>query len=83
MYTVHVLSNNDFDKLSSSVTRGSDISRSFGFADPKTGHAYVRYSHQSELNKYLVDHEMDELVASESSHEDENGIRHSDNSFSV
>ena len=78
MYTINILSNDVFDNLPSNVTRGSDISRSLGFADPKTGQAYVRYTAHNDLTKYLIDHEFEELVMNESAHEDENGIRHKD-----
>lgn len=76
MYEIHILNNEEFNGLEESVTRGSDISDSLGFADPKTQKAYVRYSEVQELQKYLIDHEMDELVQSSSGHEDEHGIRH-------
>ena len=76
MYKIQVLSNKDFDNLPISETRGSDISMSLGFANKFTGNAYVRYTSHPDLQKYLIDHEFEELVMSESAHEDENGIRH-------
>lgn len=76
MYKINVLSSEDFDGLGNDVTRGSDISDSLGFADPQTGNAYVRYTGIDELNKYLIEHELEELQNSDSTHEDENGIRH-------
>lgn len=76
MLKINVLSNDEFENLPKSVTRGSDISGSMGFADPATGTAYVRHSVSHDLNKFLVNHEMEELLVSESTHEDENGIRH-------
>ena len=76
MYEIKVLSGHDFDSLPSTITRGSDISDSLGFADRRTGRAYVRYSAHPELQKYLINHELDELEANESTHEDGNGIRH-------
>ena len=76
MYKIQVLSNKDFDNLPVSETRGSDISGSLGFANKFTGNAYVRYTSHPDLQKYLIDHEFEELVMSESAHEDENGIRH-------
>jgi hypothetical protein len=77
MYEIKVLSNQDFDNLPRSITRGSDISLSLGFADPRTGRAYVRYTGIPELEKYLINHELEELESEMSDHEDENGIRHS------
>src|SRR3990167_10772666 len=76
MYEIKVLSNQDFDSLPEEITRGSDISDSLGFADPSTGKAYVRYTAHPELNKYLINHELEELTTDEHHHEDENGIRH-------
>jgi len=76
MYEVKVLSDKDFDSLPKSVTRGSDISMSLGFADPKTNKAYVRYVGHAPMQKYLINHEFEEMVNHESAHEDENGIRH-------
>jgi len=76
MYEVKVLSSKDFDALPKSITRGSDVSDSFGFADPSTGKAYVRYTAINDLDKYLINHEFEELVSHSSLHEDENGVRH-------
>src|SRR3990167_1882822 len=76
MYEIKVLSNQDFDSLPEEITSGSDISDSLGFADPRTGKAYVRYTAHPELNKYLINHELEELTTDEHHHEDENGIRH-------
>jgi len=76
MYEIKILSNEDFDNLPVTATRGSDISNSFGFANPITRKAYVRYVGIPDLQKYLVNHEFEELVADKSAHEDENGIRH-------
>ena len=75
-YSISILSNEEFDNLPLEVTKGATINDSLGFADPRTGKAYIRHTGIRELNTYLVDHELDELVASESSHEDEFGIRH-------
>ena len=76
MYEIKVLSNNNFDNLPLEVTKGSNISDSLGFADKGAGKAYVRYAAHPELQKYLINHELDELEADSSTHEDENGIRH-------
>lgn len=76
MYKIHVLNNDDFDSLPITATRGSDISQSLGFANKFTGNAFVRYTGIHDLDKYLVNHELEELTAAESTHEDGNGIRH-------
>ena len=76
MYEIKVLDNKTFDSLPVSETRGSEISDSLGFANRFTGKAYVRYVGIPELQKYLINHELEELEADKSTHEDENGIRH-------
>lgn len=76
MYKINILSNRDFDRLPRSVTRGSDISDSLGFADPSTNSAYIRNTGVAELNKYLINHEFEHLLEEEGTHEDSNGIRH-------
>lgn len=76
MYEIKVLSNEEFDRLPISETRGSDITKSLGFANKFTGKAYVRQTGTHELNKYLISHELEELESEQSTHEDENGIRH-------
>ncbi len=76
MYTIEVLDSDSFDRLPETITRGSDISDSLGFADPKTGKAYVRYTAYPDLQQYLVNHEFEELIEGHEGHEDENGIRH-------
>jgi len=76
MYQIKILNSKQFDNLPKSETRGSDVSGSLGFANKFTGNAYVRDTKTHELNKYLVEHELEELQASSSTHEDDNGIRH-------
>ena len=76
MYEMKVLDNQDFDNLPITETRGSDISDSLGFANKHTGRAYIRHTGIHDLDKYLINHELEELQADESTHEDENGIRH-------
>src|SRR3990167_3080671 len=76
MYEVKVLSNDEFDHLPIEITRGSQIYDSLGFADPSTGKAYVRYNVYQEVTKYLINHEVEELVNEYSDDEDEFGIRH-------
>ncbi|MBU2052576.1 hypothetical protein KKH13_05205 [Patescibacteria group bacterium] len=77
MYSVKILNDNDFDKISKSDVRYSHVDESnMGFADRVKGVAYVRYSAWPELNRFLVNHELEELESDESVHEDEYGIRH-------
>ena len=77
MYTVKVLSSKEFDEVSKSDARYSYVDdTNMGFADRENGLAYVRGTYLHDLNKYLVNHELEELEADESTHEDFNGIRH-------
>ena len=73
---INILRDDEFDALGPDATRGADISDSLGFANKYTGNAYVRYTGVQELNKYLIDHEVEELLTDHSAHEDEHGIRH-------
>jgi len=75
-FKIHILSNDEFDSLPHLATRGSDVSDSLGFANKFTDNAFVRQTGVPELNKFLINHEVEELMASTSTHEDANGIRH-------
>jgi len=70
MYTIKVLSSDDFDQLP--YKRAQEA---LGLADPKSNTAYVRYTSIPDLNKYLVDHEFEHLVEQVPTDE-EDGIRY-------
>lgn len=72
MYTVRILSEADFDKLPYKRARTS-----LGLADAKTGVAYVRDTGYNDITKDTIGHELDELMAKVSPHE-EDGIRYKD-----
>ena len=77
MYEIKVLGSNEFDQAASSDPRYSYVDDSnMGFADREKGVAYVRDTAIHDLNKYLINHELEELDSDESTHEDPNGIRH-------
>ena len=77
MYEIKVLNSNDFDKVAKSDPRYEYVDESnLGFADRMKGVCYVRDTKIHDLNKYLIDHELEELEQDESTHEDPNGIRH-------
>lgn len=77
MYEIKVLSNDEFDNVAASDDRYSYVDDSnLGFADKQKGIAYVRQTNIHDLNKYLINHELEELDAENSTHEDTNGIRH-------
>src|SRR3990167_10632347 len=77
MYEIKVLNSNDFDKVAKSDSRYEYVDESnLGFADRLKSVCYVRDTKVHDLNKYLIDHELEELEQDESTHEDPNGIRH-------
>ena len=73
-YVVKILEDKEFDKLPY-----KHVKEALGCADPKTNTAYVRNTHWGEASKYInlltIQHEIDELVAKTSPHE-EDGIRY-------
>lgn len=77
MYQIKVLTNEEFDNVSRSDLRYSNVDETnLGFADPQKGIAYIRHSASPDLNKYLISHEFDHLIEDEGTDEDEFGIRH-------
>ena len=70
MYTVKYLSDQEFDMLPYKYAR-----ESLGCADAKTGTAYIRQTGIKPLDAYVTEHELDELVAKVSPHE-QDGIRY-------
>lgn len=76
-YEIKVLSSDEFDEVARSDPRYEYVDDSnMGFADRDRGLAFVRDSNIHDLNKYLIEHELEELESDESTHEDPNGIRH-------
>jgi len=74
VYTLKILEDKEFDKLPYKYAK-----EALGCADPKTKTAYVRNTHWGEASKAInlltIDHEIQELVAKTSPHE-EDGIRY-------
>lgn len=70
-YEIKVLSSEEFDNLPY-----DGIGDSLGFADVKRGKVFVRHTGSHELNRYLINHEIDHLVEEHPTDEDEHGIRH-------
>lgn len=70
MYTIKILKSEEFDKLPY-----KHVKTSLGLADPKTGKAFVRATGNKEWDMATLSHEVDELVAKVSPHE-EDGIRY-------
>ena len=71
MYEIKVLGSKDFDKLPY-----DGISDSLGIADVKKNRVFVRNTGIHEINRYLINHEIDHLVEEHATDEDANGIRH-------
>lgn len=69
-YTVKFLSNAEFDSLPY-----KHVKESFGCADQKTMTAYVRQTGIKPLDMFVTEHEIEELIAKVSPHE-EDGIRY-------
>ena len=57
MYSVTVLSDKEFEALPY-----PEMEQSLGVADPTTNSAYVRYTGLAEVDKYLVNHELEHLI---------------------
>ena len=76
MYTVKVLSEKEFNKLPFKRVqeRPNDI---LGAADAKTNIAYIKDTGYNDVTKHVIAHELDELMAKVSPHE-EDGIRYKD-----
>lgn len=70
MYTIKILSNDEYDKLPYKHAKTS-----LGCADQKSGKAFVRATGVKEWDMKTLSHEIDELVAKVSPHE-EDGIRY-------
>jgi hypothetical protein len=75
-FTLKILPSEDFEKLPF-VSSKENPSMVFGAADPKTGVAFVRDTGFNDFTKATMEHELDELMASTSLHE-EDGIRFKD-----
>lgn len=77
MYELKILNDDDFFETAKSDPRYEYVDETnMGFADRQKNIAYVRHTNHHDLNKYLINHELEELEQDESTHEDPNGIRH-------
>ena len=71
MYEIKVLKSDEFDRL---PYKGIDDS--LGIADVKRNRVFVRDTGLHEINRYLINHEIDHLVEEHATDEDSHGIRH-------
>ena len=77
IFTIQVLDDKDYDNLHEVISdvRAEDLKNSLGFAIKDKGEAYVRKTGVAELDESTMQHELQELLAKNSEHEDENNIR--------
>ena len=72
-YTIKILSPDDFGKLPFSRIQEDGV---LGAADSKSGVAYIKDTGYNDITKDVISHELEELMAKESPHEDADGIRY-------
>lgn len=75
-YDIKFLSNEDFENMPVSDRLGEDVSDSFGVYNPHTGQIRIRDTGFWEVNKYLLDHELEHAVEEHATDTGPNGLRH-------
>lgn len=77
IFTIQILEDKDYDALHEQFSNISkeDLAGSLGFADKEKGEAYVRKTNVAGIDESTMQHELQELLAKNSSHEDLDGIR--------
>lgn len=77
IYTIAVLDDKEYDSLHKQFPqiKEGDLKDSLGFADQDKGECYVRRTNVAEIDAATMQHELQELLSKNSSHEDEVGIR--------
>jgi len=70
-FTIEVMSPEKFENLPYRYAKDS-----FGLCDRKNGKIFLMDLGDGRLNRLTLDHEMDEMIAKYSNHEDEDGIRY-------
>src|SRR3990167_3656820 len=73
---IEVVSPAKWERLRTSGAACDCVTESLGFADPTKQRAYVRDTAIPEVNKYLLNHELDHLLESEGTDECPHGMRH-------
>ena len=70
-YQIQILSDEEFEALPY-----DEVGMSLGLADTKTNTAYVRYVANDELQKYLINHELEHLIGDDRDevHHDGRGV---------
>lgn len=75
-YKLQFLSDGEFEALSLVNPRYRNTKDDLGFADKATNRIFVRKTGVKPLDMFVTNHEIEEILAKNSSHEDEFGIRH-------
>ena len=77
IFTIQVLDDKNYEALHEVISDvgAEDLKNSLGFAIKDRGEAYVRKTGVAELDESTMQHELQELLAKNSEHEDENNIR--------
>src|SRR3990167_2606639 len=73
---IEVVSPAKWERLRTSGAACECVEDSLGFADPTKQRAYVRDTAIPEVNKYLLNHELDHLLEEEGTDECPHGMRH-------
>jgi len=75
-FDIKFLSNEDFDNMPVSDRLGEDVSDSWGVYNPYTRQVRIRDTGFWEVNKYLLDHELEHAVEEHATDQGPNGLRH-------
>src|SRR3990167_9069360 len=77
IFTIQVLDDKNYEALHEVISdvRAEDLKNSLGFAIKDKGEAYVRKTNVAELDEATMQHELQELLAKHSEHEDADNIR--------
>lgn len=75
-YNISFMDANEFEALSMVNPRYQNTKDDFGFADTVTNRIFVRKTGLKPLDMFITAHEIEEILAKNSSHEDEFKIRH-------
>lgn len=73
---IKFLSDEEFDNMPILDRLGEDVSNSLGIYNPYTGQVRIRDTKIWEVNKYLLEHELEHGVEEHATDEGPNGLRH-------
>lgn len=75
-YRLQYLNDRQFEALSVINPRYKNTKDDLGFADMRTNRIFVRKTGNSVIDQFITNHEIEEILAKNSSHQDEFNIRH-------